>query len=449
MPGFNDDFSMAQPNAEIALYDGPLLLTIKGRTTEFAGRIGLRWFPSPGIRFTAERPSEKADLHLWFDSDANGEHRLQIPGTAENVEFFPNDLTLHSGGPVHCEGLLSRPLTLISNAPIAYVEGFVVNLGEFWLPRRADAWIWESDEWKVTLSPVPKLGDVIKSVERAGGYALTHHVRFERNDRKPFTGDDADAVLHGLYRFLSFLQGRKVNVVLPTGHDADGKPVWRRWASWQAGPWQGVNSWADTHETEQISDAFAGFMRLWSNPDWRDSIDAAIHWYVDSNRNASVLEAGTVFNQMALERLAWEHFVIDEKTMTPERFEKLNAADRIRRMLAKHGVPHSLPSLPNLQRWAEEFRWRNIADAIAAMRNMVIHPDNRRRERLEGADDSPLIDVWHCGLWALELLLLRLFGYNGGYQDRRKNPRFAGDPDPVPWCETASGPGPAPGVATP
>ena len=435
MPGFHDNFSTPHPNSDIPLYDGPLLLTVKGRTTEFAGKIGFHWFPSSDIRFMAERPVEAADGHLMLASNADGEYRVQIPGTSESVAFFPSNSTIHSGGMVHFEGSPREPLTLVNSGPMAYVEGFVVNLDEFWPPQRHDSWTWQSDEWRVTFSPVDDLSDVIKAVRRAGGYVFTHRVRFERVDGALFEVAAAEQVLHGLYRFLSFLQGRQVNVILPVGYDAAGTAVWRKWLSWNVGRWQGINHWSDTHETADLCEAFAGFMRLWTNPNWQDAIDAAIHWYVDSNRNASVLEAGTVFNQMALERLAWEFFVINGKAMSRDGFNRLTAADRIRLMLAHHQVPLELPpALPDAARWSREFNWTDIADAIAAMRNIVVHPEHKLRDRLDDGPASPLKDVWHCGLWALELLLLRLFGYTGGYQDRRKRPRYAGQPDPVPWA---------------
>jgi len=141
---------------------------------------------------------------------------------------------------------------------------------------------------------------------------------------------------------------------------------------------------------------------------------------------------------MALERLAWEYFVKQKRPMTRRRFDRLKAPQRIRRMLADHEIPLEIPELfAEFRRWAHQFEWSDIADAIAAMRNIIVHPDNEHVDTLRNSDDTPLHDVWCCGLWALELLLLRLFGYTGDYQDRRKSHRWAGRPDPLPWAKPA------------
>lgn len=44
--------------------------------------------------------------------------------------------------------------------------------------------------------------------------------------------------------------------------------------------------------------------------------------------------------------------------------------------------------------------------------------------------------MWSLGLWALELCLLRLFGYRGKYSNRITQ-RYTGEVEDVPW---ASGP---------
>jgi len=276
MTGLHSDFRMSQPNADVPLYEGPLTLTLKGRSSEFQGHVALAWWPTPRIRFVAERPSVPDDLRLWIDSGPRSSDRLHIPGTAESVAVLPSTRELSDHGPLRFEGHLNAELTLICAGPMVRVEGLVVNLSDYWSPGQRGAWCWEADDWKVTVSPVPGLTELIKAVRRAGGYVITHRLAFERADGASFSATDADIVLHGLFRFLSFLQGRRVNVVLPVGYDSSGAPVWRKWLPWNVGAWQGVHSWADPLETDHLGEAFRGFMRLWAEPGWRDALDAAI-----------------------------------------------------------------------------------------------------------------------------------------------------------------------------
>jgi hypothetical protein len=219
-------------------------------------------------------------------------------------------------------------------------------------------------------------------------------------------------------------------------YDDRGEPLWRQWAPWRVDPWQSVESWADLHRTDYFGEAFNGFMCLWGDEGWRGVLSTAVHWYVEANRNASGLEAGVVFTQMALELVAWHYLTQHKKAMTKDGFHRLTAADRLRLVLSEHEIPLELPSaLPDLKFWAGEFNWCDAAEAITNVRNNVVHPEAGHRDKLEASNKNPTRDAWVCGLWLLELLLLRMFGYTGNYSDRREEGKFVGSTKPVPWAE--------------
>jgi len=72
------------------------------------------------------------------------------------------------------------------------------------------------------------------------------------------------------------------------------------------------------------------------------------------------------------------------------------------------------------------------------VRNIIVHPEVKLRERFHTSETSPIRDTWTCGLWLLEMLLLRLFRYSGSYSDRRDPMKYVGYVKPVPWSESAN-----------
>lgn len=429
---------MSEPNAEIPIFQGSLSLYVDDSPRDFDGALSLAWLPKPSVRFNAERQSEIDDLKRIFqDRRSEGVGLIRAGESSYSFSFVPGNWNFNLVGKTRVDGEIVGPVSLGDGAGMRRIDGQIANLDEYRIPGRRE-FNWEGDGWSVTIAPVANLSKLIKSLRSAGGYAITHQMTLKRADEGSFSVPEAEAALHGTFRFLSFIEGRKVQAVLPVGYDEHNSVVWRQLGSWNVDPWQGVDSWVDPHTTEHFCEAFAGFMQLWRDPRWRDALDAAIHWYVDSNRNASVIEAGAIFNQMALELLAWEHLVIHTKAMTPEGFHRLAAADRIRLILTQNGIPLATPTqLTRVTRWAKEFNWVDIADAITAMRNVIVHPEHKLRDRVDSPTEGCVLDVWKCGLWALELLLLRMFCYSGGYQDRRRSERHVGHPDSVPWQERA------------
>ena len=90
--------------------------------------------------------------------------------------------------------------------------------------------VWDVDDWRITFNAVPDAARFTEEVEATGGYAITHVVRIERQDAAGFSIDDFKALSEGLRRFLSFVQGRWIGLVLPVGYDSGEQAVWRNGA---------------------------------------------------------------------------------------------------------------------------------------------------------------------------------------------------------------------------
>jgi len=183
----------------------------------------------------------------------------------------------------------------------------------------------ESNDWRVTIEFVSK--ELIGSLED-GGYAITHVGRLERIDSSNFASQEAEEVLVGLNYFLSFVAGRWVSPALPVGFNSTGKRVWEKWLHYRTGNYRNVTSWFPKSEPTNISVAFAGFMKWWSDEDWQESFKLLIFWYVESNNSA--VEQGIPMTQFAFELLAWLVLVEDRKVISAKKLNEMSAAERIR-----------------------------------------------------------------------------------------------------------------------
>lgn len=433
MAFFYDKIETTSPNLPILLYEGPITLITSSENVSFNVRFFLHWLPSLKMHFKAVNIPVNF-FKLISDTWNKEEIKLQIANSSNTAKTIITHVECGIDREGLIEGFLNSPLEIGDTENLIGLECHLVNFDDFIIRRPGGELTLEADNWKIIIRGTTNLDELVNEIKGSGGYAITHHVRIERSDRSRFSAEQIKNVLVGLHRFLSFIQGRKVNAILPVGFDETRNPKWRQWACWNIDTWQNVISWADFDHADYFPEAFVGFMRMWQDESWCNSLSLATHWYTEANRNPSGLEAGIVFTQMALELLAWEYFVEHNNGLTKEGFNRLRASDKIRLILTSHQVPLEIPQdIYTLSQCAKDFNWIDLADCITAMRNNVIHPKAKLRDRMD-KENSPLLDIWKIGLWTLELLLLRMFRYTGHYYDRRKPSNYRGHVESVPWA---------------
>lgn len=339
-----------------------------------------------------------------------GDARLELPGPS-------------STGSVVLDGINAGSLSgRFEPYPANFLQSVTfhfVNFGHF----RPERMIWKSDDWQLVIDPVKDLKTLEDQVSETGGYIITHTAVLTKSGSSVFTGDDAEKFYTKLIRFLSFVSGRRMNAVLPIGIDTNGQPSWTVWGSWMLDPWQSHDTWADLNNSRELAPAFEGYMRRCNNSSWAETIDLAIYWYVEANRNPLSTETNVILTQTAFERLAWEHLV-RQSGMSKNQFANLKAVGRIRQLLQDYQIPSSVPNaFSGLRK-----HWTDAADALTQVRNDIVHPEQKHAITSES-----LRECRQTGLWMLELLLLRLFDFDGVYMDRCQPNRFRGKVVRVPW----------------
>ncbi|MBD0266320.1 MAG: hypothetical protein ICV78_27460 [Tolypothrix sp. Co-bin9] len=157
---------------------------------------------------------------------------------------------------------------------------------------------------------------------------------------------------------------------------------------------------------------------------------------------ASIAQAGDVqgsivLMQAAFEILAWTLLVEEKGIISQQGFEKLAAADQLRLLLSQCGVPLKIPdSLTELLKASKELNWFDGAQALTEIRNAIVHPNPKKRQKYLNRPFPEQIDAYKLGLWYLELILLNLFEYKGEYFNRIASKEFYQENiEAVPWVK--------------
>ena len=184
-------------------------------------------------------------------------------------------------------------------------------------------------------------------------------------------------------------------------------------------------------QAQEMANAFAGYMRKAVDPDWREAVSAAIYWYTRTNGTAAGADGSIILLQAALERLAWQVLVRDKVVLSSDGFTRLPAADQLRLLLDRCCVPLQIPSsLKALASQAAAFNWADGPQAFVETRNSVVHPPKRANSP---KPPIAIFDAWCLGQYP-ELVLLKLFDFNGKYSNRTREPRWVGQVESVPWA---------------
>ena len=166
---------------------------------------------------------------------------------------------------------------------------------------------------------------------------------------------------------------------------------------------------------------------------WNVPLVDAVHWLIETIDHSNEPDSGIALAQIALEMLS-------SLMLTPAEYSAdKNAATRIEHILKKAKIsPIVPPFLESLKKVADKEKIDG-PELITRLRNGIIHPDRKKREKLEHwARDLDLNPVTlkneACRLYAhyVQLLLLHKMNFKGVYANRTRK-RGLGEVENVPW----------------
>ncbi len=277
-----------------------------------------------------------------------------------------------------------------------------------WIGR----WSVQASGWTHTLDSRADHTKVVSQATRDDApYVVTHVAELTRTDGDAFTGSQAIDVLFAWQLALSFALGRFVAPALPVGFDDQNRRVWEHWAPWRCDTLTGYQAWWDNHTADDLAGFVDNYIAAYLNPKGHDLVRWMVMHLITANHAGTTGEGKVMLAQAGLDYFAWVTLVLSG-TMSRTEYEKLNAAERLRHVLERAGLPPGVPDdLDALYQLAHE-RTLDGPGAAVWVRNRLTHPkDAGEPYRLEGL-------VWQAAQLLLEygeLLLLHHLEYSGPF----------------------------------
>lgn len=424
---------MSNVNVPIPLGGVKIEITVRDQPVRTVAQACLRLLPKPSLVFECEVQDKPTGL--GFQPDEISTLLLLDHGIHLDVHCY----CLPSPG--RKEGILrvaftpkTEPCTVVEQEGqrLQTVTFDVLNFPKFEIDDTAEL---VADGWRIEITAVPDLKEVVDELNEKGGYGVTHHGTLKRSDGETFSIEDADNAMDCLRQFLSFARGVHCAPVLPVGFNSDGEVVWKQWGSPPVEPWGWTPSWFDTHCSETLAEVFPGFWNCLngSDYDYVTRTRIALDWYLRSNRNNGDMAGGVILSQAGLERLADAHSF------------KGAAAKCIRKLVNTYSIPSELPDgldtlnevlcavRKNADKNGDKDKIFDGPEALVAVRNDLMHP----KPYLAGISLSADCEAWNLGQWYLEMILLSMFDFKGKYANRLIEGRVEGQLDTVPWAATS------------
>jgi hypothetical protein len=412
----------------IVVYVGELEITADGdHLATVTGHLELRLSPRPSFRAHFAGPFSEFGRASWLEAGGR-DLTVTIPDAA-SLDPPAEPLSMERPGDrawvddqVRTNGITAGELSQAERFLFHYSSGF---RPEFRVRAPGSERIsFALPGWKVRVIPTGEepgdergFGGVIEAVP----------------DREPTT-EDIEKLRNRLYALLSFVAGREIGIAPTCGLNAEGVVVWAEWGAPRlrldgpSAPWC-----PPLIAPAALRDLADGYGPIAADP----ALERVAHRAVDHLLTADSKEVIDVRVPIActgLELLSWavlrRHGWLDQDS-----FRQLTAGARVRLLLQWAGIPTSLPdhftALIARRDRLQQPEWE-APELLFNVRNGLIHPPRRLTDP-EWPSVDEMLECWQFSTWALQLALLRLFGYADNYWSRLRLGRSSLDLEPVPW----------------
>ncbi|WDD36022.1 hypothetical protein PQG02_31980 (plasmid) [Nostoc sp. UHCC 0926] len=419
------------PNQHIFLYQGFAELINDDKIIEGKVFIKISWHPSPNINFKftyfgedriGTENQDKLELKL---TELVPQHRLRVYISSSTYwGNKKNQLTGHLIEPFF-KGTTNNLASVVFHLPNFWwfnisnhfddeedEEGNLVEIErEGWLMFDGQ-FIFDYDNWHIVLSTLDNCYELQELLESEGGYGVTHICKIERLDKTTFTLEEAYQIIEAFSYYLSFVRGIWIAPLLVSGFDSEGNQLLEEWRNpiIKGDSWQHGNRWSYLDSTTEIVAPFAGFMKKWQDPTWKEVIQNAIQWYIESLKHFNGYNTSIILLQAALEKIAWTFLKVNEY-VTSDGFNGLKASGQIRLLLKSLDVGlEPIEKYIEIQKKAKELNWNDSVLAITEARNSIVHPQIKSNKS-EFPSEKIRREVFQISNIYLLKCLLKLFEY--------------------------------------
>lgn len=422
-------------NEPITIFKGIFEVIVGQKVVEIDGEICFSWKPEPRIKFKGI-----SDRSIFLEQI----NRIVIPGLEikHGYSFFTgtkgNEVSGTINGPfliIHNQQNTDRIHFELSN--FRDFLGASVRAGS-WM--RANRLTFENKDWLVVLDKLSNYDVIRKELEQVGGHALllTGELKYKTGKLDLESMQD---MVQPLGLFFTFLNGRRTFPCFIQGWD-DRIPSWTDFSANHADRYKPVGSWLPQADHSGLNRMWDDFIKLMTDANNRECVDYLLHWYVEANNNSGFCEGAIVLLQNAFELLFNWQMIEQRKLYTVVKGKSINAAEKIRILLRDANISLDIPGkyrkIENQLR-AERMQFHDFPELFTLIRNSITHANQKKRIDLAKIPSLARHHIKEIGICYLELLLLKLFNYQGKFASRISENMFVGgNEELVPWNKTVN-----------
>lgn len=274
---------------------------------------------------------------------------------------------------------------------------------------------------------------------KENNYGLTYTGVVKRKDGFELSKPIVFKILNRFGQFLSFLNG---SYCFPRGwiaRNVKEENIWINYTNYITDQYPKCNSWLPQKFNDEIANLWTKFYEL-PKVEY-EIVERIIDWYVQANVRKIDLQSAFISVQIAYEILF--NYIVDIKKNVPaEREDSKYASSKIRFLLKFINLGKDMPQ--NYSELFEEYlrkypSYDDFPYLFADVRNSFTHADPHRKDELKELKKCHLESLLITGLCYLELLILKILGYNGNYANRLSQKIWRPENEnSVPWQNTTS-----------
>lgn len=430
--------TMHEANESILIYNGEFKIKNELKEYKLSGKILFKWFPDMSVKFKGEfLNAEHIDMSMMETYDVVIDDKITGKVKIMDIDF--------TGAPI-CGGDGVRFIWGDSTVPVNevafaipnlrdYLGGSVKDETESGLHFQKTRLTLDDKPYKIIIDKLIDYKEQRQKLENDGGYILLYAGKVTKNK-----GSISLADLHKwhdrFHHFLYFLNGRRTAPMFYTGLH-EGKPIWTDYSDYTVDLYKETISWSDIMFLNDLPQLWKKYNELWKKELDKDFLISAIHWYVEANSNAGMIEGSIILIQTALELLYNWLIIENQKIIIGSDADSLSAANKIRLLIFQFKISPSIP--PAFTELAKVPDMQDGPEAFVSIRNALVHGQAGKREKLMKINLKAKYQALQLGIWYVELALLFILDYRGNYRNRTNGQLWRNTGEKVPWAESSKG----------
>jgi len=414
---------MDYPNESVNFQKGEFILTWENNDYAVSGGLYLNWTPSIHVDFKGKfEPNTKRIDFKTFGSSMIIEIKseklnFRSKGVLKKIRVESNEI----------ECLLTEPVNIGNiDEPVEYIRFELTNQ-----EQRAGCLIQTSknsaslnrlelkdDKYKIIIDQHVDLILKKSDLERTGGYQFLSSVKIEVENNDTFKLKEIESTLIKFSAYIQFLNARKCPQLIVYGFSND-KVIWKRVQALESDSYEYYNGWVLKHKDMKLYKIWDKFCEIWRSENDQESIQIILDWYNEANKKKISLEGRIVLVQNALELMF--NWLMSEKYkyITANDANNMSAAAKIGFLLSFFQIESRISeNLVELIKYAKEYNYVNSPETFVNIRNIIVHSNQKKRLKMKKLTNQAKEEALNLGIWYVEILLMKLLGYKGLYNNR-------------------------------